>query len=155
MVHKVSIRQFGCTIDVKDGQSILDAALKAGLDYPYACRSGTCSACKTELLSGDVNHRAYDVLALSEAERANGIILACRASPVSDCNVAFIEDDALEYTPRKVECTISAIDRVTHDIAVVRAIVRDGTTLQFAAGHISRTCYMTCRKNIQISISTQ
>ncbi|MBS3651660.1 2Fe-2S iron-sulfur cluster binding domain-containing protein [Pseudaminobacter sp. 19-2017] len=137
MAHKVSIRQFDCAIDVKDGQSILDAALKAGLDYPYACRSGTCSACKTELLSGDVKHRAYDALALSEIERAAGIILACRASPVSNCEVAFLEDDALEYTPRKVECRISHIEHATHDIAVVRAVARDGTALQFAAGQFA------------------
>jgi ferredoxin-NAD(P)+ reductase (naphthalene dioxygenase ferredoxin-specific) len=136
MNHKVSIQQFGCAIDVRPGQSILDAALKAGLDYPYACRSGTCSACKTQLLSGKVEQRACDASALSEAERDAGIILACRAHPVSDCEIAVVEDEAA-VPPRKADCTITFVERVTHDVVVVRALPEGGQAVPFLAGQFA------------------
>ena len=137
MAYKVSIRQFDCTIDVRPGQSILDAALKAGLDYPYACRSGTCSACKTQVLSGEIEHRAYDVTALTEAERNEGFVLACRTCPVSDCEVVVADEDPATPPHRKVDCTITYIERVTHDVVVVRALPDDGKPVQFLAGQFA------------------
>jgi CDP-4-dehydro-6-deoxyglucose reductase/ferredoxin-NAD(P)+ reductase (naphthalene dioxygenase ferredoxin-specific) len=137
MPHKVRIRQLDHTIEVRDGQSIIDAALKAGLDYPYACRSGTCSVCKTELISGEVRLRSCDASALSESERAAGLILACRAHPMSDCEVALLEDSDAGPEPQQVECTITRVERVTHDIAIIGAVARDGRALQFAAGQFA------------------
>ncbi|PWK66410.1 2Fe-2S iron-sulfur cluster-binding protein [Aminobacter sp. AP02] len=136
MNHKVSIPQFDSIIEVRAGQSILDAALKAGLDYPYACRSGTCSACKTQVLSGRVEQRAYDAAALSEAERDAGLVLACRAHPISDCEVAPVDDEPA-VPSRKTECTITYVERVTHDVVVVRALPDGGQAVQFLAGQFA------------------
>ncbi|WP_315920620.1 2Fe-2S iron-sulfur cluster-binding protein [Mesorhizobium sp. SP-1A] len=137
MTHKVSIRQLDCTIDVRPGQSILDAALKAGVDYPYACRSGTCSACKTQVLSGEVELRTYDVSALSDAERKAGLILACRACPTSDCEVDLVEEDPAMPPQRKADCAITYIERVTHDVVIVRAVPDGGMPVQFFAGQFA------------------
>lgn len=137
MNHKVTIRQFGCTIDVRPGQSILDAALKAGLDYPYACRSGTCSACKTLVLEGSVELKAYDPCALTDAERAAGMILACRASPVSDCELSLVDEDVDLPAARKVECTITSVTPMTHDVVLVRAVPNDGRRIGFLAGQFA------------------
>ncbi len=132
--HKVSIAQFGTTIEVRKGFSILDAALKAGLDYPYACRQGNCSSCKTLLLKGEVEHKPYDKTALTDAERAEKIILACRAMPLTDCEVEFLEEDEMLFSPSKNECEITSIERVTHDIAVVKAKLVGKGNIAFAAG---------------------
>lgn len=132
--HKVLITQFGTTIEVRKGFSILDAALKAGLDYPYACRQGNCSSCKTRLLKGQVEHKAFDPTALPEEERADNIILACRAMPLTDCEVEFLEDDEMTFAPSKTECEISSIERVTHDVVVVKAKPIGKANVAFAAG---------------------
>ena len=58
---------------------ILEAALDAGVPYPHGCGSGECGTCKSQLISGDVTLDRYSPEALSEAERASGLILACRA----------------------------------------------------------------------------
>lgn len=137
MNHKVSIRPLDCAIDVRQGQSILDAALKAGLDYPYACRQGTCSACKTQVLSGDVEQRAYDVSALSDAERAAGFVLACKAYPKSDCEVQLADEDPALPPLSKADCTVAGIERVTHDVVVVRALPDGGLPVQFLAGQFA------------------
>lgn len=137
MNHKVSIRQFNCTIDVRPGQSILDAALKAGLDYPYACRSGTCSSCKTLVLSGTVEQRAYDASAMTDAERESGMVLACKAYPASDCEVSLVDED-LDLPPvRKVDCTITSVRHMTHDVVLVKAVPSDSRLIEFFAGQFA------------------
>lgn len=137
MNHKVSIRQFRCTIDVRSGQSILDAALRAGLDYPFACRSGTCSACKTMVLAGSVEQRAYDPSAMSDAEREAGMVLACKAYPKSDCEISLVEEDCDLPSVRKVECTIASVRHVTHDVVLIKAIPNDGRVIEFLAGQFA------------------
>ena len=61
--------------------SILDAAQRAGLDVPYACKAGVCSTCKGRLLDGQV--RMDRNFALSEAEVAAGFVLCCQSHPLT------------------------------------------------------------------------
>ena len=56
---------------------MLEAAEDAGVDIPFECRSGICGQCKTPLVSGRVTMDVQD--ALSAADRARGLILACQA----------------------------------------------------------------------------
>ena len=137
--HKVSIAQFGTTIEVRKGFTILDAALKEGLDYPYACRQGNCSSCKTKLHKGEVEHKSYDKTALPDSERDAKIILACRALPKSDCEIEYLEDDDdMTFLPSKNECEIVSIDRVTHDVAIVKAKTVNKSIVSFDAGQFAR-----------------
>src|SRR5215211_1902183 len=81
MAHLMSVHGTNRVIRVQADQTILDAALASGVDYPHGCRSGRCGACKTRLLNGDVEMLAHTRFALSDAERQDGYILACRAVP--------------------------------------------------------------------------
>lgn len=66
----------------KDGQTILDAALDAGVDAPYSCKGGVCTTCVGKVLEGEV--RMDKNFALSDKEISNGMVLCCQAHPVSD-----------------------------------------------------------------------
>lgn len=134
MTYRVTVRQFDEPFEVKPGQTILDGALRAGLDYPFSCRSGTCSSCKSELFSGEVDHKPYDAAALSAEERAAGLVLACRATPRSDCELAYLEDDELLFSPVSRDCRVTSVERATHDVAILRAKPLDGQPVGFAAG---------------------
>jgi CDP-4-dehydro-6-deoxyglucose reductase/ferredoxin-NAD(P)+ reductase (naphthalene dioxygenase ferredoxin-specific) len=135
MSYRVNIPQFMTSIQVEPGQTILDAALKAGLDYPYACRQGNCSSCKTKVLNGEAEHiKPYDSFALSEEEKANGLILACRAAPRGPCEVEYLEDDDLLFSPRDIECVIRKAERVAHDVVVITARPLSGQPVSFSAG---------------------
>ncbi|MCE9578824.1 MAG: ferric reductase-like transmembrane domain-containing protein [Deltaproteobacteria bacterium] len=64
------------------GLTVLEAAEEAGVAIPFECRSGICGQCKTHLVSGRVAMETQD--ALTAADRAKGLILACQARPVRD-----------------------------------------------------------------------
>lgn len=70
--------QFEWPADTK----LLDLLLARGLDAPYSCREGACSACACRLMSGEVKMLNNDVL--EEEDLADGIRLACQSLPVTD-----------------------------------------------------------------------
>lgn len=81
----VSIILDGDTLDISldsTGESILDAAQKAGADLPFACKGGVCCTCKAKIIEGtarmDVNY------ALEKDEVEAGYILTCQAHPTSE-----------------------------------------------------------------------
>ncbi len=139
MSFKVKIRQADRPVDVAPGTTILQAALNAGVAYPHGCQSGNCGACKSHLLAGDVEMSGFAEFALTEDERASGMILACRAEPAGDCDVAWLEQEAVISHPlRKLTCTVAELDRMTHDIVRVRLTIDDGGAFAFSAGQYAR-----------------
>lgn len=61
------------------GKSILDAALEAGADLPYACKGGVCSTCKAKITNGEV---VMDInYALEPDEVEAGFVLTCQSHP--------------------------------------------------------------------------
>ena len=62
--------------------NILDAALAAGADLPYACKGGVCSTCKCKVVEGEVKMKVN--YALEDDEVANNYVLSCQAAPVSN-----------------------------------------------------------------------
>jgi ring-1,2-phenylacetyl-CoA epoxidase subunit PaaE len=69
------------------GQTLLDAALEAGVPLPFSCAVGGCGACKTRLVSGTVD--VEEPNCLSAAERAAGTVLTCVGRPTSACELDF------------------------------------------------------------------
>ena len=143
MTNHVDIRQAGRAVAVEEGVTILDAALAEGIDYPHGCRSGRCGSCKSRLVGGKVELLEHSRFALSEEEKAQGLILACRATPSTDAIVAWLgSGDAPPSHPRRLlYCRVTAIENATRDIKVIR-LVADGTApLAFAPGQYARLSF--------------
>lgn len=62
--------------------NILDGALAAGADLPFACKGGVCSTCKCKVLEGEVEMKIN--YALDAHEVAKGLVLSCQAVPTTD-----------------------------------------------------------------------
>ncbi|HEV7601573.1 MAG TPA: 1,2-phenylacetyl-CoA epoxidase subunit PaaE [Bradyrhizobium sp.] len=69
-------------VPVAEQESILDAALRAGMDLPFACKGGMCSTCRAKLVEGDARMEVN--YSLEPWEINAGFILTCQARPVSD-----------------------------------------------------------------------
>lgn len=124
----------GKTFETHGGESVLDAALRAGITLPYSCRTGRCGSCKAGLVSGDTS-LLHAEMELSEEERAAGSILTCVRTATSDIALA-VEDlgDAHLAAARTWPCRLQSIERASPD--VVRATLRlpPASTFTFAAG---------------------
>ena len=64
------------------GPTILEAALAADLDAPYACKAGVCSTCRAMVLEGETEMEKNH--ALEDYEVRRGYVLTCQARPLSD-----------------------------------------------------------------------
>jgi len=119
MTRTVDIRQTGRAIAVGDGQTILEAALAAGIAYPHGCRSGRCGACKSQLMAGEVDMLPHTRFALTAEEKAQGLILACRAQLLTSVEVAWLgkEDGVVAYPALQVKTDAAAAGDATLPIA--------------------------------------
>ena len=83
-----SVRNAGeDAIAVAAGETILQAALRSGIDFPHSCRVGGCGACKCRLASGQVEELTESGYLLTADELAAGTILACQSRPRGDVTV--------------------------------------------------------------------
>ncbi len=135
MTFSVSVAQAEAPVVVEMGQTILEAAIAQGIPYPHGCRSGNCGACKSRLISGEVEMSPYSEFALTEDERDQGLILACRSVPWEDVEVAWLgEDETVHHPVRRMTCRVVALDDMTHDIKRIRLDVVAGGPFSFSAG---------------------
>lgn len=83
MKARLRIEPHGRTVDVRQDQTLLDAALSSGLNLPHSCRSGHCASCRARLRSGNIHYPHGRPLGLSAGEAAAGEILLCQARAAS------------------------------------------------------------------------
>jgi ring-1,2-phenylacetyl-CoA epoxidase subunit PaaE len=69
------------TFEMAQKQTILEAALKQGIDAPYSCQGGICSSCLARITSGSAEMKKNSIL--TDGEIAEGLILTCQAHPTS------------------------------------------------------------------------
>ncbi len=69
------------TFDMSQKMTILDAALKQGVDAPYSCQGGICSSCMARITKGSAEMKKNAIL--TDGEIAEGLILTCQAHPTS------------------------------------------------------------------------
>ena len=83
----VTLVPSGEQIEVEADESILDAALRAGLNLPHSCKAGRCGSCKARIVGGSVRYLGPRPPALSQAEERSGQALLCQARPVGPVQV--------------------------------------------------------------------
>ncbi len=136
MSARVTIEPIGETVEVEQGQTILDACLRAGVWLPHACLHGLCGTCKVNVVDGHVDHGLSSDFALMEFERNEGKALACCATIEGDVVIeADIEEDAdAQHLPvRDYEGRVVRLENLTRDIKGVW-IELSGDGIAFQAG---------------------
>ncbi len=73
------------TVPIAAGETLLQAALAAGIDAPHLCTEGRCGTCKSRLRNGDVSMASTRALSPRNIER--GYVLACQSRPSSSAPI--------------------------------------------------------------------
>lgn len=124
---------------VEGRESLLEAALKSGLHLDYGCSSGNCGACKVRVAKGRVRKvRDHDYV-LSAQEQADGYILACSHTAVSDVVLEATEARSPSELPtQRIRCWLGKSEAVSPDLYVVYVQTPRTKTLRFMAGQRAR-----------------
>ncbi len=135
MTHQVTIRNTGHRFPVQEGESILQAALNAGLVLPYGCRDGACGTCKGKLVEGRLDYGRYSEKVLSPAEREQGHALFCQAKPLGDVVIEAREVRRAGDIPvKKLPARVQRMQRAADDVMILYLKLPANERLQFLPG---------------------
>ncbi len=138
----------GELIQLHTNETLLQGALRQGIDIPYSCRVGGCATCKCKLVDGKVRQLTETSYLLSDEELDNGTILACQSVPLTD---VIVEVDLTSLrAQRHVSGRVIAQEPLTHDITRLRVQLDQG--LSYRAGQFAEIS-LACLPNIRRSYS--
>ncbi len=132
---QVKISDSAATFSVRDGESVLNAALRQGVMLPYSCKNGTCGSCKGLLESGEVHYPFHPPMALDRTEIADGYALLCQAEPMEDLLIKVREIEAVRDIPvRLLPARVTEKTLLASNIVRVKLRLPRAQRLQFLAG---------------------
>jgi CDP-4-dehydro-6-deoxyglucose reductase, E3 len=135
MTHQVTIRNTGHQFPVQEGETILQAALNAGLVLPYGCRDGACGTCKGKLIEGRLDYGRYSEKVLSASEREQGYALFCQAKPLGDLVIEAREVRRAGDIPvKKLPARVQKLQRAADDVMILYLKLPANERLQFLPG---------------------
>lgn len=118
----------GQAIAVAARETLLQAALRQGIDFPYSCRVGGCATCKCTLVEGRVRELTDTSYILSDHDQDRRTVLACQSVPLSDIRVEV--DLPLHSARRVVAGRVIGQDKLTDDITRLRIQLDEAVAYQ-------------------------
>ena len=135
MSYQVQIQPSGHTIEVETEESILDAALRQGVAFPYGCRSGVCGTCLGKIISGRVDYPDDLPMGLSKHDHKHGKALFCQAVALSDLVIEVAEIEAAsEIEVKTLPVKVASLRKLAPDVMEVMLKLPETERLQFLAG---------------------
>ncbi|MBV8623022.1 MAG: CDP-6-deoxy-delta-3,4-glucoseen reductase [Herbaspirillum sp.] len=135
MSFQVTVQPSGRQFTCDAGETILSAAIRAGVGLPYGCKNGACSSCKGKLVSGQVEHGPHQERALSAHDEQVGYSLFCCAHPKSDVTIEAREVAGVgEFPVRKLPVRVAALEKVAGDVIILSLQLPANDRLQYKAG---------------------
>jgi CDP-4-dehydro-6-deoxyglucose reductase len=135
MSFKVTVQPSNHAFSVEDGQSVLDAALAAGIVLPYSCRNGACSTCKGKVIEGSFEAGANPAHVLSPEELQAGYTLFCQARPTSDMVIEAREIRmSSDIQIRKMPARVMGIEDAASDVKIIKLQLPTADPFRYYAG---------------------
>ena len=135
MTFQVTVNPSGSQFSCDEGETILAAALRAGIGLPYGCKNGACGSCKGKISSGSVTHGNHQQRALSDAEETEGMSLFCCARPDSDVIIeARVIASSGDYPLKKMPSRVAKLEKLSDDVMLIALQLPANERLQYRAG---------------------
>ena len=142
----------GDEIIVDEGNTILESALDQGINFPHGCRTGNCGACKSKKISGEIEMSPFSEFALDENEEKQGLILACRSVPWSNCEIEILNEDEDDENDKNnleikdLKCEVINIKKATKDIFIINLKLEKNSSFKFKAGQYAELYIGDCKE---------
>lgn len=134
MTYQIKVAGTEHSFACADGETVLDAAQRAGFEVPYSCKKGICGSCRGAVVEGQVDCTGARE-GLSDAERSSGFVLYCRAKPQSDLVVAPTSIRRADpATRRVVKARVYRVSQPALDVTQLQLRFPAGVKVKFRAG---------------------
>ncbi|MFA5370703.1 MAG: 2Fe-2S iron-sulfur cluster-binding protein [Sideroxydans sp.] len=119
-----------------EGQAtLLEAALRAGVSLNYGCSGGNCGLCKGRIVSGLVKKMRHHDYLLSETEKAEGVVLLCSNTAVSDVVIEAAVTDGVQDIPfQQISASLKAKASLNNEVMLLHLQTPRSQRLRFLAG---------------------
>ncbi|WP_028082039.1 NADH:ubiquinone reductase (Na(+)-transporting) subunit F [Solimonas soli] len=136
MSYQITIEPLGQTVEASEGQSLLDACLRAGVWLPHACGHGLCGTCKVQVVDGEVDLGQVSSFALMDFEREERKCLACCAQALSDVVIEAEVDEDPDARHIPIADFSGVVRRIVDLTPTIKGIhlALDGDGMAFQAG---------------------
>lgn len=135
MSFSVHIQPSGREFTMQRDETVLGAAIHAGVGLPYGCKDGACGSCKCKLVEGRVIHGAHQAKALSAEEEAAGFMLTCCATPQTDLVIECKQVVGLgDFPVQKMPTRVSTLERAAPDVMIIKLQLPANNSFGFRAG---------------------
>lgn len=135
MSAHVTLQPSGRDFFVEGNDTILEAALKAGLALNYGCSNGNCGLCKARVIAGQVMKTRHFDYVLSEAEKHQGYTLMCCHTAVSDISIEALEaTSANDIAKQQLTARVKAVTPLNQDMMLLHLQTPRTHRLRFLAG---------------------
>lgn len=119
MVHsRITLLPARQIIEASCEQTILDAALNAGLNLPHSCKGGHCASCRARVVQGEVAYPGGPPLGLMPQEHAQGYTLLCQAHAASTTLTIEVHEirPPTEMQVKSLPCRIERLEPLSSDV---------------------------------------
>ena len=131
----VELYPSGHRFEAQPGETVLEAALRAGRSPAFGCANGTCGDCLARIVAGEVESVRFHDYAIPEADKRAGCALLCSVAPRTDLVVESTEASGVHDIPRQVVRTrVTNIEPSSGDHAVVHLRIQRARVLRYLAG---------------------
>ena len=135
MAAQVRIQPSGREFFVDGTDTILDAALRAGLALSYGCSNGNCGLCKAKIIAGEIKKARHHDFCLTEAEKGMGYALLCSHTAVTDLVIEAPEAGGAHDIPlQHIVPRVKALQRLNDDTLLLHLQTPRTNRLRFLAG---------------------
>ncbi len=140
MSYTVRIEPSGHRFTALPEETLLEAALRSGINIKYNCSNGSCGDCKAQLLAGDTEALPADYR-FSLQEKNDGYILLCSARAASDLVIAAQEaHSSKDISLQQITAKVAKIEERGENIRILHLRTPRTKTLRFLAGqHVALT----------------
>lgn len=131
----VELHPSGHRFQAESGETVLEAALRAGRAPAFGCANGSCGECRARIIAGEVEPVRFHDYYITEAEKRAGYALLCSVAPRGDLVVESTEASGVDdIAPQRVRAKVTRVEPASDDHAVVHLKVQRARVLRYLSG---------------------